>query len=157
MGKFYERKVYQERSLPRDPFDKSRYDRWRARIPFTDEQILEAMAARIADEPNPFMKRILTYHADRFNRTRMLSSRALNDALPRLVKLCAVCGKKALYRVGYEGRCSTHRMVKADWSKEYELKLKMRSEAICAREKAKAIHDCAHAYRMRQSHATKHR
>ncbi len=71
------------------------YAAWRATVPWTDDY-MRAKHRRAAD----------------WVRAGHLSSRLLGMALPFLVKTCAVCGRKALYRIGNLGRCSKHRDVK---------------------------------------------
>jgi hypothetical protein len=51
----------------------------------------------------------------------------LRVAIPRLVKRCALCGKKALYRRGNEGRCGTHRDVAEQYSAARQQRFAMKS------------------------------
>ena len=89
----------------------STYAAWRRTIPFTNAQIVAALRAEAAAQPNAFMTGRWAFRADYLERTGRLSSRTLAAALGRLVTVCACCGKKALYRHGVEGRCREHRLV----------------------------------------------
>lgn len=86
------------------------FEEWRASIPFTDEQILSAFAEAAREYGANSVKA-----GNRFEgfaaslREGRLSSVALRSVLPYLVKVCHVCGKKALYRHGVLGACSAHR------------------------------------------------
>lgn len=89
---------------------------WRSSIPFTDEQIaraLEQAAYEVEGTDNraQWVKRNCLYYADLVRRLGRVTSKTLSAALPFLVTTCGLCGKRALYRVGPEGRCSTHRLV----------------------------------------------
>jgi hypothetical protein len=87
-----------------------RYQQWRDRIPFTNDQIADEILAYANECPEPWI-------ADRFRemsercRTHRLSAAMLRFALPRLVKFCGLCGAKALYRYGIQGRCREHKWV----------------------------------------------
>lgn len=69
------------------------YQRWRAQIPFTDAQIAGALR-QYADTLNPFLAHRWRWHADRLERTGNMSARVYCVALPYLVTVCAICGKK---------------------------------------------------------------
>lgn len=85
------------------------FARWRATVPFTDEQIIAALLEHAARcPPGSGEARDHAFWADVVKRTG-LTAKAYRRALPILVKTCAICGKKALYRMGSEGRCSAHR------------------------------------------------
>lgn len=97
---------------------------WRDAIPFTDDQIADALlqAGQV-----PVARGSLDYHLRMYSRmadwvrSGHLSSKILGLALPYLVKTCSAlqdgtpCGRKAIYRIGREGRCSRHRDVKPSW------------------------------------------
>lgn len=87
------------------------YEEWRATIPFTNEQIVAAMREHAKIQMTPYWVERWNGFADHIEKTGRVGKAALGAALPFLVKYCAVCGKKALYRVGCEGRCSGHRFV----------------------------------------------
>jgi hypothetical protein len=82
---------------------------WRSSIPFTDEEIalqLEADAKAVSH--NDFYADKLRKRASRV-REGYLSRGDLARVLDALITTCGICGKKALYRTGTEGRCYTHR------------------------------------------------
>lgn len=89
----------------------SSYEAWRRTIPFTNAQVVAAIRAEAAAQPNAFMAARWAFKADYLERTGRLSSRTLASALGRLITVCACCGKKALYRQGVTGRCREHRLV----------------------------------------------
>ena len=92
------------------------YDRWRRGIPFTDEEIaaqLDADAEALeatGDRGDAWLAKSRRWNASQARKGR-LTREGLGLALDALVKTCAVCGKKALYRLGTFGRCSAHRHV----------------------------------------------
>ncbi len=86
------------------------YQDWRATVPWTNDQIAAALEADAAVAPNEYMRMKYQRLAE-WVRSGRLSSKALSQALPRLVKVCAVCQKVALYRMGNEGRCRAHKHV----------------------------------------------
>lgn len=95
--------------------DPESYARWRRSVPFTDEQIDTAFAQWVAGMPNEFMRSKGQRYADYFKSTRRLSRAILRLLMAFLVKVCALCGKTALYRFGVEGRCKAHRMDNPAW------------------------------------------
>lgn len=99
------------------------YEDWRRNIPWTNEEIALALQESGATEPNDYMRRKRENAAAYLLRTQRLSSGILGLALPFLVRVCAVCGKKALYRYGSEGRCSAHRDVQPGFFKEKRTRL----------------------------------
>ena len=99
-----------KRSQPRSSFDLDRFQRWRATVPYTNEDIARvfiAMSVEIEQE-NAFMAKRYLQTAD-WIRAGHLSMKVVNAALPALINKCALCGKRALYRYGYEGRCRDHK------------------------------------------------
>lgn len=89
------------------------YQEWRKTIPFTDEDValvMDAESQRYGRAENQFMSRKFAAFAARVRRGHL---RSLDVAfvLPFLIKRCAICGAKALYRTGVEGRCSEHRLI----------------------------------------------
>lgn len=93
------------------------YARWRATVPFTDEQIasaLEMVASEWLAAGEPF-KAERYQRLAAFTRTGKLLRVALSQALPYLILKCAMCDRKALYRHGSEGRCRLHRAVTTDY------------------------------------------
>ena len=101
------------------------YEQWRARLPFTDEQILEALQQLKVSCENAGSS-YLVYRTERtiqhFSKTRRLSGKIYALALPWLVTTC-FCGKKALYRMGSQGRCKKHRLVTTIGREVYQARL----------------------------------
>jgi len=91
-----------------------RYLVWRQAIPFTDEQIAGALD-QLADEEYRHGRRVELRELARSSRRGYVGRVAVKEAMPLLVKVCAVCGGKAIYHMGAEGRCSAHRSVLPDW------------------------------------------
>jgi hypothetical protein len=100
------------------------YARWRATIPYTQEQIAAALleAAEGLESLSPYVAEGYRRSAAWVTRTGRLYKAVLVKALAHLVKTCDVpdeagkpCGKKALYRAGTSGRCSAHRLVTNEW------------------------------------------
>lgn len=69
-------------------------------------------------------------------RKRAYPRYAAGLALPYLVKVCELCGRKALYRYGAMGRCREHRMVKPEGILRLEDRLDRRRAAIGQRVRA---------------------
>lgn len=97
-------------------FDPERYAKWRASIPWTDQEIADqlikdAVAIESGPENKGTFPRLLRFRAARVLKGH-LSSWDVSRVADALVKVCW-CGKKALYRTGYEGRCSDHRLQKS--------------------------------------------
>ena len=86
------------------------YRQWRATLPWTDEEFEMACLAEAAASPTVFLRQRYEQWAG-LARRGWICGFMLRVAIPRLVKRCALCGKKALYRLGNEGRCRTHRDV----------------------------------------------
>ena len=86
------------------------YVAWRARIPFSDAEIADALHAEALERARESERAWLRVEA-RKARAGWVSGKGLNEALPRLVKVCGVCGKTALYRLNMVGRCRDHRFV----------------------------------------------
>lgn len=89
------------------------FRRWRATIPYTDQQIadaLETLAAAVESE-DPFLAAIYRRHRQ-FAIQGRISAKMLGCVLPELIKRCALCEGRALYRIGNEGRCRKHKFVK---------------------------------------------
>lgn len=109
----------------KDKDSDGRYAEWRKTIPFTDEQIatqLEADAALFAKDGNDFMARKYLWRAGRV-REGFVCTFDVHRVWSSLIKTCAICGKKALYRAGSSGRCSTHRLVKDSFALRRKLRL----------------------------------
>jgi hypothetical protein len=86
------------------------YLAWRARVPFTDEQIITALEAYRDQQPNEWTRTGAQMTLDYFAKSRRLSAKTLSIILNHLVTTCGICGAKALYRFGYHGRCKTHKL-----------------------------------------------
>jgi hypothetical protein len=84
---------------------------WRQTIPFTTEQLASAMEQELAEfpgtgtHPGYLRARIEVIRAG----GRFSVREYTRYMLPRLIKLCAICGGRALYRQGSEGRCRAHK------------------------------------------------
>ena len=85
------------------------YDRWRATIPWTDDQIVNELIECSIRQPVDFLKVRLRLDANFIATTGRLSGRILSKVLPGLIKVCEFCQKPALYRYGVRGRCAMHR------------------------------------------------
>lgn len=96
--------------------DRARYLRWRTTIPFTDEECAQAME-EAATSLNEFLNARYRHRAGQIRRG-YLAGRDLGIILPILIKTCNLCGKKALYRTGVEGRCRDHRHSKSLTARE---------------------------------------
>jgi hypothetical protein len=91
------------------------FESWRQTIPFSDAAIAGALRGAADETPNPFLR-------DRYRRWAgmvddgHLAGFMLGTVLPRLIVTCALCGKKALYRYGAEGRCRAHKDARPDYA-----------------------------------------
>lgn len=99
---------------------------WRATIPWTNEEIALALREAGANEPRDFLRQRHERAAVRLLETGRLCSAVLALALPVLVRVCRMCGKKALYRWGHEGRCSAHRDLRPQYIRERVTRLEDR-------------------------------
>ena len=108
------------------------YQLWRSKIPWTDEEIVSALERSKADialltseARRIYLMNLTTRSIDQVRRGR-LSRNVLVFVLPFLVTKCKICGKKAIYRMGNEGRCSGHRDVRSvgfEWNlKQHDLR-----------------------------------
>lgn len=94
------------------------YESWRRTIPFTNEQIIAVFEEYLDNLEKSAGKRsasMVAWYRNEVNwlkKTGRLKAKVVAFVLPLMVKVCAVCGKKALYRYGTEGRCSKHRDVR---------------------------------------------
>lgn len=141
------------------PMTAEQWDAWRATIPFTNEQIVGALrqaAAEIvannppsADGRPPYQARHYTFIADHIERTGKFKHRWFADALPYLIHHCAICGKKAWYRIGPEGRCRAHRTVSTPYVRTLQRRLEARDKAISEVEKDRAKDDLRRAWARR--------
>lgn len=92
-------------------FDHERYAKWRATVTFSDEvlaQTAEEIAAEMAATGRTFWHQVWLERAAKIRAGR-LSVSVFKAMLPNLIRLCGICGKKALYRWGQEGRCRAHK------------------------------------------------
>ena len=124
------------------------YRKWRARIPFTDEEIARALDAEADWRASAVQGNWLREVARRC-RAGWVSAKALSEALPRLVTVCALCPKKALYRMGSEGRCAAHRLVQSAGMQARQARLNSRGEETQAVRKAHDYRDLAGRPRQR--------
>lgn len=119
---------------------------WRATIPFTNEEIAAAFR-QIADEApraeeswREDRRQIAAY----LEAGGLLTKAMLMPVLSRLVKTCAVCGRKAIYRYGTAGRCSKHRDVVPAWEAEERRRFAARSRDIAERRAMRDDRDLRH-------------
>lgn len=86
------------------------YEAWRASVPWTDGEILEALDQALREmTPTAWGRVKRQAMRDHLATTGRLTRRVMREALPYLVKTCGVCGRPALYRYGCHGRCREHR------------------------------------------------
>jgi hypothetical protein len=104
------------------------YEQWRSTVPWTDEQIAAALEqeADSVEVANAWLARRYRHHASRVMVGR-LSLASLRVAIGRLVTACGICGKKALYITGSEGRCSAHRLIKSHAAAERSARVEARA------------------------------
>lgn len=132
-------------------FDVAAYAIWRGYIPFSDEAIASALESEALDLETSGKD----YHAGRLRvraaRVRLghVSRMDLRYALGRLVTLCGVCGKTALYRYGSQGRCRAHRDEQPDWVIAHRLGIQAR-QANYAQESARIEGEHKRTDRFRQ-------
>ena len=110
----------------------SEYDEWRKTIPYTDEDIIAALESFAEGHQSEALKVSCELYIQQV-RGGKLTPRHYHVALHTLVKTCALCGRKALYRYGDSGRCSEHRL---DMPREYKLGQEMvnRKNALVSQE-----------------------
>jgi hypothetical protein len=105
------------------------YRRFRATIPFSDEQIA-AVLDELADEAPPTRRdgRPSKWTAEMYRRLAFqvraghMSGGIIRIVADRLVKTCP-CGRPALYRFGMAGRCSAHKAEKPGWQAVRETRM----------------------------------
>lgn len=123
-----ERPVYYDR--PKRLFSPEEFARWRATIPFTDAQILEALEQHRDTHQVKYFRQCIDSTIRSFRKTGHLSKFILRVTVPLLVKWCGICGKVALYRQGTTGRCKVHRMVPVAHREERLARLSTRASEI---------------------------
>jgi hypothetical protein len=98
--------------------DAAAFQRWRAQVTFTDEQIAVVLEQAAADTEhvNPFLASIYRRQSMKIRQSGRLTKAMLRIALPRLVTTCGLCGAKAIYLYGCDGRCSKHRDQRPDFT-----------------------------------------
>lgn len=114
-------------------FSQERYDSWRRSIPYTNEEIAEALEELSSQQTSRFLKIREDCGAAAVRRGR-LSSYLYVRALSVLVKKCALCGKKALYRYQNSGRCSVHRHIQTLQYKKYAREQDSRNGALATQQ-----------------------
>lgn len=105
------------------------YRAYRNRFPYSNEEILEALKV-LAEEADAENNAFLANRYRRWQTFEIFPPFVLRYVLPYLIKTCHVCGEKALYRRGLEGRCRTHRDVSPAWIEEYRQRKEEKSRAI---------------------------
>jgi hypothetical protein len=88
-----------------------RYQRWRASVPWTDDQIACAIEEQASHLPLGPMRSTMILAAADVRDGERISIKIFSWAVPVLVTTCGICGKPAMYRMGTIGRCSAHRDV----------------------------------------------
>lgn len=126
------------------PYDQASYQQWRSKFPWTDEQFaieLDVLAAAVKEQSD-FMHSRYVRLAE-LARAGRISAKIVSLCLGALIKTCSVagCGKKALYRIGTEGRCSTHRMVTTAAVQDYNRRKALKSAAYDAERKKRDDRD----------------
>lgn len=118
------------------PMTAESYQQWLACLPFTCEQVAEAYdRLSTALDSNEHLQKRYRFCAALIRRGRLTGS-LFRAALSELVKVCAVCGKPALYQQGWSGRCKTHRMV-PEAHRLARLQRKEEAHKVYSRDKAK--------------------
>jgi hypothetical protein len=111
------------------PLSDAGYKKWRDMFPWSNEEIVaclrktadDLMAKPTATAQDQFMAdALLRKNADALENSGRLSGRCVRLILNILITKCGVCGGKALYRKGTEGRCKQHRDVPASFEAEQE-------------------------------------
>ena len=125
------------------------YQQWRATVPWTNEEIALALEATAAVRAHEFTKQYWLTRAAAVRRDRV-RNRDLAEALPFLIRRCAVCGKRALYRSGNSGFCREHKYSKDVYA---EAKRKRMEYGRTIREQEQD----ARMKSLRSSHARAHR
>jgi hypothetical protein len=94
------------------PEEVRKYRAWRDAVKYTDEEIAGALERRAAVDTD---RRGEFRELARRCRRGYVGKRAVREAWRYLVTSCTVCGEKALYAFGHEGRCSAHRRQVPAW------------------------------------------
>ena len=120
-------------------YNEESYRRWRARIPYSDAQIIAAIEKWRADNSHGD-KKTDAYITMRANSMRgaiergYLSRSIFVAVLPYLVTHCAICDRSAHYRYGDEGRCREHRSVKPGWYGQWSARKDQKNAAASAQQ-----------------------
>lgn len=105
-------KAYWSKPKPLTPqASDEQYARWRKTIPYTNDQIADALLKAADDAASKWVADGYRFLSDRVRKTGHFSGRVVGIAMAYLVTQCALCEKKALYRFGREGRCRAHRLI----------------------------------------------
>lgn len=132
------------KATPEQWATKPGYAKWLESLPWTQEEIIAALnseAEAFRASGQEFFARQTEWSAWSCSRG-WLTSKGFAFALPRLITTCGVegCSRKALYRAGLQGRCSTHRLVPEDKSLARRRRLEAVSVGISHR---RNLHDRA--------------
>ena len=125
------------------------YAAWRRSLPWTDAQLAEACRAEAQAAPNDFLRARYERHATRADQGSINRS-ILRLALPRLIQVCTICGKPALYRWGTEGRCRAHRLLKPSFIHDREQRIEQRDHAYDERERKRRRADSRYYFKQHQ-------
>jgi hypothetical protein len=114
---------------------------WRNRIPFTDAEVGQELIRHGETHPHPGIRRYWIRYGRKLRLSQCrLSKKAYEAAVPGLVKQCRICGERALYRWGAEGRCKLHREVKPEWDAAYMRRQERKAVAIAAFKRSRDAH-----------------
>ncbi len=113
-------------------FSRERYEKWRAKITHTDGEIAKAFEELAFEQTDDYLKNRYLHYAKQV-RQGYLSGALYQLALSVLVKVCGICGKKALYRYGNIGRCSRHRDIRTKGDLELRARQELKHNSINAK------------------------
>ena len=93
------------------------YHEWRASVPYTDEQVAQALEAKASRMTGRLANRgeWCRFNARYLRQTGRLTGDMLYHAGADLAQWCQVCGKPAFYRYGADGRCEAHKTARPTW------------------------------------------
>lgn len=119
---------------PKQAFSQATYDKWRAAVPWTNEAIAVALDAEATDletgGQSVWLASKYRNAAEYLRSGRPLSGAILRMVLGRLITVCTLCGKTALYRYGMQGRCREHRMEATPGFLQRNLMFNLRSAGL---------------------------
>ncbi len=115
----------------------AKYREWRRTVPWTNAEIIHALRTIAAEQPNEFLRERYERKAEWIETYHRFNARMLSEALPYLIRVCnyvtdegKVCGGRALYRYGNDGRCKTHKMHASQGYAERQRRFEVTSHAF---------------------------